>query len=199
MTPDEIRAALLKEAEWGVAHEPDIHYAQTRPIDLRGWKAHKLPWTGDCSAALKAIYRAAAGIDPDGLGNEGFTGTLLAAGERIAQREALPGDVGIFANGDLTTHGIMLMSKGSGADPWVFSHGQERGPAKYRLSVERAAHPGARLFWVTFIPGPDLWDLKAGNGSMIARDVEHPGQWASAHPKAFRKWDQVTFIRKPGK
>lgn len=192
-----VRDRLVQEAEWGIAHEPQVHYAQTRPINLAGWKAHRLPWYGDCSSSIKAIYYS-CGLDPDGEGNQGNTATLLAAGERVAQKEALPGDVGIFVAGDLSVHAVMLLTQGSGSDPWCYSHGQERGPIKIRLSAEKAYHGSEHLIWVAFVPGLTTWDIVAGDGTKIARAVERPGAWAAAHPKVFRKRGKVTFVQKSG-
>ena len=50
-----IRTQIVANARWGVAHEPEIHYAKTRPIDGHG-HARKLPLTTDCSGFVTDCY-----------------------------------------------------------------------------------------------------------------------------------------------
>lgn len=188
-----IRDHLMAECEWGIGHEPLIHYAMTRPIDVEGWKAHRLPWSGDCSGAIKSIGLA-CGIDFDGQGRYGNTATLLAAGEHIRLHDALPGDVGIFVGADFThQHAVMLMDPGASGNPYVFSHGQEAGPLRIRLLTEQAAHEGVPLVFVRYVSdSPQTWVVKGGGGKAIAH-VKHPARWASEHPHQFRDHDQLIF------
>src|SRR5215469_4718666 len=77
------RARIVAVARWGVAHQPQIHYAEKRPIPIQpAGVLHPLPFTTDCSGFAITCYRAAAAPDPSGHGydGQGFTGDFLAHG-----------------------------------------------------------------------------------------------------------------------
>jgi hypothetical protein len=44
----QVRAAMVSNCNWGVAHNAEIHYAETRPIPINIPKYY-LPFTTDCS------------------------------------------------------------------------------------------------------------------------------------------------------
>jgi hypothetical protein len=163
-TPDEqtIRDNIVANARWGVAHEPDIHYAQTRPIDGIG-HPRKLPLSTDCSGFATDCFQWAGAPDPNGrhYNGTGFTGTMLEACAHISPAQARPGDLIIFGPGT-GTHVVIIV--GTGSDPDVVSHGQERGPLLLPLSKEKAFHAGEALTFLSAggrthaLPGPAMGD-----------------------------------------
>jgi hypothetical protein len=101
-----VRQKIVTAARWGIAHEPQIHYGEIRPVPL----GRTLPLTTDCSGFVTLCYFLAGALDPNGLdySGEGWTGTLLGHLDEIEQ----------------------------GDDPLLCSHGQERGPLAVRFSDE---------------------------------------------------------------
>lgn len=143
------RQLVVAFFKWGIAHQPLIHYAQTRPIPqcIRG-KLPKLPLTTDCSGFVTMAYQYAGLPDPNGLkfNGQGYTGTLLSHGKATSKPK--PGDIGIFG-GSPGHHAVGAI--GWGSDPDCESHGQEAGPILIRASVEQ-----------TYQPRPLTWlDLEA--------------------------------------
>jgi len=133
------RARIVAAARWGAAHQPEIHYAETRPIPLQpAGVLHALPFTTDCSGFVTVSYRAAAAPDPNGANysGQGFTGTLLSHGQKVAK--PAPGDVVVYGPGD--GHHAALIVQG-GSDPLTVSHGSEAGPMLIRVSAERRYQP----------------------------------------------------------
>lgn len=134
------RANLVTLMEWAVRNEPAIHYVQARPMDEFFRKQH-LPWYTDCSEFTTTLYKwAGVKADPNhngwnGLGN---TDTLLG-GITIPLFQALPGDMVIWPPWSPSHHVAMIYKMDVSSDPMICSHGQERGPAFYRLSIETAA------------------------------------------------------------
>jgi peptidoglycan hydrolase-like protein with peptidoglycan-binding domain len=133
------RAAIVEHGRWGIAHEPQIHYQQSRPIDGLG-HPRKLPLNTDCSGFVTDCYNWAGAPDPNGrkYNGEGFTGTLLATGRRITKSQARPGDLVVYGPG--TGHHVCMVLE-AGEDPLLVSHGQEKGPLAIRHSAEVAAQP----------------------------------------------------------
>ncbi len=134
-----LRAAVVANARWAIAHEPEIHYAELRPIDaLR--EPRRLPLTTDCSGLVTLCYAWARAPDPNGLGysGQGWTGTLLAHLKPVAVDAARPGDLVVW--GPRPGRHVALVLE-AGADPLLCSHGQERGPVAIRFSVESRYQP----------------------------------------------------------
>jgi hypothetical protein len=138
------RADVVAVAQWGVGHEGQIHYRQSRPIDGIG-HPHKLPLYTDCSGFVTLCYNWARAPDPNGLGYNGYgyTGTLLNHLAHIPRGQVGPGDLVVFGSG--SGHHVVIIS-GSGSDPEVVSHGQENGPKALRLSAELQAVGGPATF-----------------------------------------------------
>jgi hypothetical protein len=133
------RARIVAAARWGVAHQPQIHYAEKRPFPVQpAGTLPRLPLTCDCSAWVSICYRAAATPDPNqsDWNGMGFTGTLLKHGTKVAKPQ--PGDVVIY--GPSPGHHAALVV-GGGSDPLTVSHGSEAGPLLIRVSVERRFQP----------------------------------------------------------
>jgi hypothetical protein len=142
-----IRDGIVANARWGVAHEPDIHYAQTRPIAGLG-HPRMLPLSTDCSGFATDCFKWAGAPDPNGRNYDGsgFTGTMLDACVHISPAQAKPGDLIVFGSGT-GTHVVIVV--GTGSDPDVVSHGQERGPLLLPLSQEKAFHAGEALTFLS--------------------------------------------------
>ena len=126
-----VRSQIVKWAYWGAAHEPSIHYRESRPMPLTAG----LPMTTDCSGFVTLCYKLAGAPDPNGLGynGSGYTGTLLSHGQHIPLAFVQPGDVIVYGPG--TGWHTALVVKG-GPDPLTVSHGREGGPAYTRVSQD---------------------------------------------------------------
>lgn len=147
-----LRDDVVANALWGVAHEPDIHYRQSRPIDGLN-QPHKLPLYTDCSGFVTCCYAWAGVVDPNGnqYDGAGYTGTLLFL-DHVTRDELQPADLIVFGPGNGDHVVIVVDNKGS--DLLCVSHGQEAGPIKVRLSQETKAHRPP----VTFLRGTGLDD-----------------------------------------
>jgi hypothetical protein len=143
----DLRKRIVSNARWGVDHEPNIHYRQSRPIDGIH-DAFRLPLYTDCSGFATDCYSWAGAPDPNGNGFDGygFTGTILGHCRHVPRAEAKPGDLVVFG-GYPGTHVVILTEPGSHSDPKCVSHGQEAGPIEVPLSVEIRAHAGQPLTW----------------------------------------------------
>lgn len=133
------RARICAAARYDVAHQSQIHYAETRPIPMqKAGDLHPLPFTTDCSGHITICYRAAAAPDPNGnhYNGQGNTSTLLAHGKHVTKPR--PGDVVIYGPGG-GHHGALVVAGGS--DPLTVSHGSEAGPLLIRVSAEKKYQP----------------------------------------------------------
>lgn len=136
-----LRNAIVFWAEWGVTHEPEIHYTMDERRD--DWLRHAagaLPLTTDCSGFVTACYRWAGAADPSGFGYRvvGFTGTLLDHGSTIPLSQARIGDLVIWG-AHPGHHVAVIVDVSNAKDPMLVSHGREGGPNHVRLSAETAA------------------------------------------------------------
>lgn len=134
-----LRAAIVANARWGIAHAAAIHYAEARPIE--GLRAPRtLPLWTDCSGFVTLCYAWAGAPDPNGLGYDGagWTGTLLESMQPLPADAVVPGDVVVFGPAP-GVHAALVLEPGS--DPLLCSHGQESGPLAIRCSEERRSRP----------------------------------------------------------
>ncbi len=124
-----LRDKVVACAHWGVEHEPQIHYKETRPMPL----SKTLPLTTDCSGFATLCYRDAGAPDPNGLGynGQGYTGTLLNHG--VAVDHPQPGDLVFYGPG--TAYHVAVVVE-AGPDPLTVSHGEESGPEYVRVSQD---------------------------------------------------------------
>ena len=135
------RAALVKWAQWGIAHQPEIHYTEdARRDDYLHGHSGTLPLWTDCSGFVTYCYWAAGLPDPSGLAYRylGYTGTLLenaANHGRILTdlSQARPGDPIVIGPGT-GWHAVITVK--AGADPIVASHGSEPGPLSEHQSYD---------------------------------------------------------------
>jgi cell wall-associated NlpC family hydrolase len=141
-----LRQAIVANAQWGIANEPQIHYAEIRPIPALH-QPRQLPLTTDCSGFATLCYAWAGAPDPNGLGysGQGWTGTLLTHLKPVAQAAVQPGDLVVW--GAPPGHHVAVVLE-PGADPLLCSHGQERGPCAIRFSVESQYQP-AQVTWLS--------------------------------------------------
>ncbi len=138
------RAAVVKWARWGVAHNASIHYTEGQQRDDFLHAAHgHLPMSTDCSGSVTCWYWNAGLPDPSGLGYRyvGFTGTVLANAYKHGKvttnlAAARPGDPIVIGPG---TGWHMTICVQAGADPIVVSHGSEPGPLSEHQSYDRRA------------------------------------------------------------
>lgn len=144
-----VRQAIVGHARWGISNEPQIHYAEIRPIPaLR--QPRTLPLTTDCSGFATLCYAWAGAPDPNGLDydGQGYTGTLLQHMKPVAASTVQPGDLVVY--GPPPGHHVSIVLE-PGPDPLLCSHGAEQGPMEIRFSVEsRYQPPGAT--WLTGLP-----------------------------------------------
>ena len=148
MASDAQRKHLHALMRYLLAHEPQIHYAQIRPMrtvhlsetDMR----HRLDSGGaltmDCSESVTCLCKWAGLHDPNGHGYDGtgYTGSMLDHLPHYTDAsKAKVGGLVVFGPGT-GDHVCMVLEAGS--DPMLFSHGQERGPIAIRFSAERAWH-----------------------------------------------------------
>jgi hypothetical protein len=134
-----------------IAREPEVHYAQVRPMRATRTAYPLFPLTMDCSESAYALLHW-VGCDIGKAGyrdGQGNTGTLYSTlphyfDPALAQVGALV-DFGPPTMPLSRQHVCMVLDPDA-HDPWLFSHGQERGPLKIRLSVERQFHSGPVTF-----------------------------------------------------
>lgn len=137
----------MKWLQWGCGptQEPNIHYAEVRPIPVYRQPGF-LPLTVDCSGYITLCAKWAGCPDPNGLNfdGEGFTGTLLGHCQHIRQVDAEPGDLIVYGSGS-GHHVVGIVGKLTG-DFQTVSHGQEKGPVLVKHSVEQAYQPAPATF-----------------------------------------------------
>ena len=150
----QVRTEMVSNCNWGVAHNAQIHYAETRPIPINIPKYY-LPFTTDCSGFVTIMAKWSGASDPNGLGynGQGYTGTLLDHLPHITKQESLPGDLVVLGPAP-GHHVVVLVQAGTVADPLVVSHGQEADPDRTLLSVQIAGQPPGVTFLRLLAGGP---------------------------------------------
>ncbi len=140
-----VREAIVAYCRWGIEHEPQIHYAQRRPIPLHA--PYALPMYTDCSGFATLAYKVAGAPDPNGnkYNGQGYTGTLLDQGTSIPLYQAEPGDLIIWGNNP-GHHVAVIIDVTDRLDPLCASHGREAGPNEVTVGAETAAQK--RLYTV---------------------------------------------------
>lgn len=148
------RKHLLDLMNFLVEQEPRVHYAQVRPMQTIHWREQQVvnllyhggSITMDCSEAVTCLCKWAGLKDPNGLNynGRGFTGTLLGNLPHYTDpAKAKIGALVVFGRG--SGHHVCMVAK-AGADPVLWSHGQERGPIWIPLSDEQKYQPGPATF-----------------------------------------------------
>jgi hypothetical protein len=134
-----------------IAHEPEVHYAQVRPMRNVHTAAPHFPLTMDCSESVTALCHWAGLHDPNGRGydGQGNTATLYAhLPHYFNPAAAMVGALVTFAvpTSPLSRQHVCMVLEPDEHDPLLFSHGQERGPLAIRLSTERRFHASPVAF-----------------------------------------------------
>ena len=140
-----------------VRHEPNVHYAQVRPmvtrsihtlVELHTAVERSKGLTMDCSESVTLLCKLAGLKDPNGLNynGAGWTGTLLDhLPHYYAATSAGIGALVVFGVGNPSREHVCMVRR-TGSDPLLFSHGQERGPFFIPLSVEKRYHSAPYTF-----------------------------------------------------
>jgi hypothetical protein len=142
-----------------VQNEPAVHYpagdqrggrdrATFAETEMQLLLALKSPAgvMADCSEMVTELCHMAGLQDPNGLGYRyaGYTGTMLEHLPHYTKAKAANvGALVVFGPG--TGHHVCMVRK-PGANPLLFSHGQERGPMFISLSQEAKYQPAPTTF-----------------------------------------------------
>lgn len=142
-----LRAAIVNNWKWMIAHSASIHYEQRRPIDGEH-NPDKLPLYTDCSGSVTDGYAWAHAPDPNGenYNGQGYTGTILNHCKHITRSELKPGDPIVF--GSYPGEHVV----GYLGDNKVMSHGHEGqpdDPREYTLDNMIAAFAGHSVNYLT--------------------------------------------------
>ena len=137
-TDRHVRARIVNAALWLVAHNHWCTYSMGADRFSCLHKPYAVPFISDCSSGVTDLYCWGGAPDPNKLNydGEGFTGSLIKAGKRISPRAARPSDVVIFGPG-VGWHAALVIS--GGADPLVWSMGEQGDPRLYPCSTVEAA------------------------------------------------------------
>lgn len=121
---------VVKWARWGTANSKHFTYSEgSDRMTAIGTPAGTLPITCDCSAFVTLCFFWAGLPDPNGLryNHEGYTGTLLSHGKRVALKNVRAGDVVVYGTGTgvhtaivveaSLTGRILTVSMGQNGDP----------------------------------------------------------------------------------
>jgi hypothetical protein len=145
MVTAEQRLELARLMDYTYRERAQIHYAQVRPMQTR--RIHSLHLlqqalgspagiTADCSEAVTMLCHIAGLEDPNGFGYDGtgYTGTLLHHLPHYSDASnAGVGALVVFGPG---SGDHVCMVRRSGANPLLWSHGQESGPIFISLELE---------------------------------------------------------------
>lgn len=135
------RARVKLQLHAAILHEPAWHYLQVRAYQLR-WVPGMVCRT-DCSGGASLMHKQGGGQDPSGYGFNGYGNSETIyqhlRSRRITAREALPGDLVYWP-------GHVCVVYQHGADPVLWSHGQEAGPILIYASVEDRYHSGSPVY-----------------------------------------------------
>jgi hypothetical protein len=133
-TDRHVRARIVNAAQWLVAHHLQCTYSEAGNRFNSLHRPYEVPFVSDCSAGVTDLYCWGDAPDPNkrGYDAEGYTGTLMSAGKRIAPRSVRECDVAIFGPYP-GWHAVMAIS--GGADPLVWSMGEQGDPRLYPCST----------------------------------------------------------------
>jgi len=95
--------------------------------------------TADCSAFVTLCYNWAGAPDPNAqsYNHTGYTGTLLAHGQKIALKDVQPGDVIVYGPGTGWHTALVVDVSGANAkNPLTVSHGQAGDPSYCHVSQD---------------------------------------------------------------
>lgn len=144
------RNATVNAFRWLIAHEPQVHYQQWRPIPL--WiPPLTMPTAGittDCSGAVTLAAKWGGLPDPNGLGygGQGFTGTLLSHLAHIGREHVQRADLVVLGPGTGEHVCMVLEVPGPAGELVLGSHGREAGPLIDTLAHQQATHDSPTIF-----------------------------------------------------
>jgi hypothetical protein len=207
MALTKLRSEVVNQAEYVVAHGAHWLYEEIRPIPVAAIKA----WTGrkdirtDCSGSVIGIYARAGAPDPGGYhySGSGNTDSFYHHCEHLkSYTDVEPGDlIDVTLPSRGTVHVYLVVSK-SPTDIRVFSHGGPMGkpPALEMLSAVKgywysSGHVFTGLQALPLVEKAPSWVVLNGRGHRLAT-TNHPVTWAMGHPKSFRKFSVVRFVRR---
>jgi len=130
------RTAIVAWAKWAVDNKKQFNYTEgSQRMSAIGVFPPKFPMFADCSAFVTWCYWVAGADDPNGQGydHEGYTGTLLSHGTKIALADVQPGDVIVYGPGT-GWHTALIVE--AGPDPLTISHGEQGDPSFVRVSSD---------------------------------------------------------------
>ncbi len=159
------RQWIVQFAHWACAHEPQIHYAEIRPIPhVTPHVLPHLPFTTDCSGFSTMAYQYAGAPDPNGnhYDGQGYTGSLLqhahATGAVVPIGKVRPGDLVVYGcKSNPNGHHVAIVTAVAAktfAGIQTASHGQEKGPFAITVAVEAQYQPDgtAGVRFLSFLP-----------------------------------------------
>jgi lysozyme family protein len=136
------REAIVTWALWGVRNRARIAYSQGAARLGALGSPGSLPLATDCSGFATLCYAWAGAPNPNFAGRYdpakgGYTGTMLSRCRHVPRASAQAGDLVVWTPPRDGHHVCVVV--GTGADPWLVSHGDDGGPKKVRFSDEDAA------------------------------------------------------------
>jgi hypothetical protein len=134
-----------------IAHEPEVHYAQVRPMRNVHTATPHFPMAMDCSEAVTCLCKWAGLTDPNGRHFDGTGNTQTLYSHLPHYYNPASAEVGALVTfavptSPLSRQHVCMVLEPDDHDPLLFSHGMERGPLAIRLSAERRFHASPVTF-----------------------------------------------------
>jgi hypothetical protein len=169
---DLMRATVRQERLW--------HYEQTRPVNTDVATLHTPVYT-DCSGGIILLCRWAGAPNPSGTGAWGWgnSQSFYEYLPHVPADAARSGDIVVFGKVDGEQHAAFVYQ--AGADPLLWSHGQEAGPLFVRLSAELRAHAGCKATFLRLLPPdpePRVDVSRDGKPWLRGQKLSNPVLWA---------------------
>jgi hypothetical protein len=156
------RQLLAELMDGTVKNERNWHYEMRRPLPFPSRdKALHGSVHSDCSFGCIILCKLAGCPDPSGYNFAGYgnSQSFFNKLQHIPIHEAKIGDLIVYGYGG-ANHAVMVRG-GLGANPLVWSHGQEKGPIFVRHSVEDAFHSGPSQALRIKLPVPPPTEAEA--------------------------------------
>ena len=133
----DVRDNIVAWAKWAAAHHDKFNYTEG-PLRMSGiGKPGVLPVNADCSSFVTLCYNWAGAPDPNAqsYNHTGYTGTLLAHGQKIALKDVQPGDVIVYGGGT-GEHTALIVGVDGNNNPLTISHGQQGDPSYIHVNQD---------------------------------------------------------------
>jgi cell wall-associated NlpC family hydrolase len=133
----DVRSNIVAWAKWAAAHHEKFNYTQGPNRMSNIGKPGLLPVYADCSSFVTLCYNWAGAPDPNGMSynHTGYTGTLLAHGQKIALKDVQPGDVIVYGGGT-GEHTALIVGVDGNNNPLTISHGQQGDPSYIHVNQD---------------------------------------------------------------